>query len=266
LEFLVGQLAGENGALERTAAARTVGDATLTPQQLVRLLPSIAAAGPLELPALVRAFQAAGDPAVGNKLVETLAMSPGLTSLSSSALTKLLAAYPDDVRAAAKPILARLEAGADEQRKRLADLLPHLIDGDAARGRSAFFSAKAACSACHRAGDEGGRIGPDVTKIGGIRSVADLAESILIPSASLARGYESYNVTTRLGLVHAGLLARETATAIYLQSTERTEIRINRDEIDQIAPSAVSIMPQGLDQILSTEELRDIIAFLKSLQ
>ncbi len=266
LDFLLSQLAAEIGALERTAAARTVGDAALRPEQLARLLPSISAAGPLELPALVRAFQTASDSAIGSKLVEALAGSPGLMSLSRSAIAELLARYPDEVRAAAKPILARLDAGADQQRKQLADLLPRLADGDSTRGKSVFASSKAACSACHRAGDEGGRIGPDLSKIGGIRTKGDLAESILIPSASLARGYESYTVTTQSGQVHAGLLARETATAIYLQTTERAEIRIDRGEIDQIAPSVVSIMPQGLDKILSADELRDLIAYLRSLK
>ncbi|HEY2837932.1 MAG TPA: hypothetical protein VGJ26_02200, partial [Pirellulales bacterium] len=55
---------------------------------------------------------------------------------------------------------------------------------------------------------------------------------------------------------------RESATAVYLRTTDRAEIRIARSDIDELAPSSVSIMPQGLDKTLTAEELRDLIEFL----
>ena len=115
-------------------------------------------------------------------------------------------------------------------------------------------------------GERGEKIGPDLSKIGKIRNRRDLAEAILFPSASLARGYESFGVMTKDGQVHSGLLGRETATAIYLRTTERAEIRVPRDDIEELVPNATSIMPQGLEKILSPSELGDVIAYLESLR
>ncbi len=94
----------------------------------------------------------------------------------------------------------------------------------------------------------------------------DLLEAILFPSASLARGYESYQVATKEGKVHSGLLRRETAAAIFLRTTERAEIRVSRDELEEMSPSSTSIMPQGLDKTLSPSELADLVAYLGSLK
>jgi putative heme-binding domain-containing protein len=61
---------------------------------------------------------------------------------------------------------------------------------------------------------QGGRIGPELTKIGSIRAPIDLLESVVYPSATIARGYESYIVETTQGKTFTGLLARETSEAI----------------------------------------------------
>ena len=62
------------------------------------------------------------------------------------------------------------------------------------------------------------------------------------------------------------VVGRETADAIYLRGTDRSEMRIRRDQIDQIAPVSVSVMPQGLDKTLTGEALRDLLAYLASLK
>src|SRR5262249_23813675 len=106
----------------------------------------------------------------------------------------------------------------------------------------------------------------DLSKIGSIRTPQDLLESIVFPSASLVRGYEPYTVATKDGRVFNGILGRDTVEAIYLITADRTEIRIPRSAIDEIGPSRVSIMPQGLDGQLSQRELSDLVAFLSSLK
>jgi putative heme-binding domain-containing protein len=82
----------------------------------------------------------------------------------------------------------------------------------------------------------------------------------------LARGYESVSAVTKDGKAHSGLLSRETGAAIYLRTTERAEIRIDRGDLEELIPSAASIMPQGLEKALSPRELADVIAFLQSLK
>ena len=81
----------------------------------------------------------------------------------------------------------------------------------------------------------------------------------------LWRGHIRLPGTTR-GTVHTGILKRETAEAIYLVNADRAEVRIPRSEIEALEPGKVSIMPQGLDALLSRQELADLIAFLQSLR
>src|SRR5256714_5694833 len=110
----------------------------------------------------------------------------------------------------------------------MAEMEPLLWGGDPGRGRLVFFGVKGACSACHTVEKAGGNIGPDLSKIGAVRSGRDLLEALVFPSASFARGYEPYVVETRGGQVVTGILARETPDALTLVTTERAEVRISR--------------------------------------
>ena len=134
------------------------------------------------------------------------------------------------------------------------------------RGKNLFTVKKTSCIACHRVGTQGGNVGPDLSKVGQIRSQTDILESILFPSASFVRGFESVAVATDDGREVTGILSRETPEAVYIKTTQREEIRIPRDAVDEINPSKLSIMPTGLDKVITREELRDIVAYLRSLK
>src|SRR5262249_47080284 len=123
-----------------------------------------------------------------------------------------------------------------------------------------------ACAACHTAAGFGEKIGPDLSKIGNIRTEADLLESIVFPSNSLVRGYESFVVNLKDGKSHSGMIRRETGDPVHLITSDRTELRIPRAKMESLEPSRVSIMPQGLDSQLTRQELSDLIAFLRSLK
>jgi putative heme-binding domain-containing protein len=265
-DFLLGRLDREVPPLERLAAAQALGSAHLEDDQLTNLTRVIATAGGLELPYLLAPFEHNQTAAVGDELVRALAQTPALTNLTPAALRRTLQGYPAGVRQAAGPLLRRLAPDAEQQKARLAELEPLLTGGDRAGGREVFYGKKATCALCHAVRGEGGHIGPDLSTIGAIRSGRDLLESIVFPSASFARGYEPYVVTTREGTVHTGTLARETADAVTLHSADRSEVRIARANIDTIEPGRVSIMPQGLDAQISRQELRDLLAFLQSLR
>jgi putative heme-binding domain-containing protein len=149
---------------------------------------------------------------------------------------------------------------------RLADLVNNLGTGDIARGQAVFNGDKAACLSCHAIGAIGGRIGPDLTRIGRVRADRDLVEAIVFPSVSFVRSYEPVQVRTRAGAEHAGMLRSETPEAIVLGTVDGEETRIPRGDITSIEPGAVSLMPQGYDALLSREELSDLVAFLRASQ
>jgi putative membrane-bound dehydrogenase-like protein len=264
--FLLGCLDAEKPALLRLAAAQALGTAGCDDTQLGTLTISVAAAGALELPRLLGAFERCKNPTVGKRLVTGLEKSAVTESLPAEALRRALAGFPDEVRRQAEPILKRLDADLEKQKARLAELEPLLAGGDAARGREVFWGKKAACAACHAVGGQGGRVGPDLSKIGGIRGGRDLLEAIVFPSASFVRGFEPVLVRTKDGAVYDGLIARETADAIYLTLADRSEKRLARAAVGEFRQSRVSIMPQGLDAQLGRDELRDLLAYLQSLK
>ena len=112
----------------------------------------------------------------------------------------------------------------------------------------------------------GGRIGPDLTSIGRVRGERDLLESIVFPSASFARGYEPVVVTLRSGETRSGVLRSDTRDAIVLATGLRDETRILRDQVVDIQPGTVSLMPAGLADQLTPRELADLLAFLAAAQ
>jgi putative heme-binding domain-containing protein len=264
--FMLDQLKPDGPPLLRLAAARGFSEAKLDEAQYIRLAKQAATAGPLELPVLVASFEKSASPAAAQALLAALEKSPSLTSLTAPALSKALQRVPDDARYRVQDLSKRLNLDAAKQKDRLDDLMPLATGGSIEQGRDIYFGNKASCSACHAINNKGGGVGPDLGKIGAIRSGRDLLESIVFPSASFARGFEPYVVETKAGKTHNGILARESTDAVYLLTTERVEIRIGREEIESFVPGRVSIMPQGLDTTLSRRELQDLLAYLQSLR
>jgi putative membrane-bound dehydrogenase-like protein len=264
--FLRACLAGDQAPLLRLAAAEALGQAHLTSGQLQMLGANVAEAGPLEIGRLVAAFEQTDDPRAGRMLLKSLDKSPSLAALSSRTLRDAVRHQPDEVRHDADALLKKFEVDDGKQKAHLTELQSLANGGDSERGRIVFFNGRTACSACHTIQNQGGRIGPDLSKIGGIRAPVDLLESVVFPSATIVRGYESYVVETSGGVSYTGLLARETADAIFLTTTERAEIRVPRASIDSIKQSRQSIMPQGLEGQMSRQELQDLLAYLKSLK
>ncbi len=128
------------------------------------------------------------------------------------------------------------------------------------------MSEKAKCSSCHRIGEQGQRVGPDLTTIGANRTAGDLLESMVFPSASIVRDYESYKVLTIDGRALSGLLVRESAKAIEIQQASGEKVTLRQEDIEQITTSTVSIMPAGLDEALTETQLLDVVRYLQSLK
>ena len=134
--------------------------------------------------------------------------------------------------------------------------------GDAARGRAAFLAGTGACVTCHRVGTDGGRVGPELSRIGAIRTRRDLVESIAFPNATLARGYETFQVERAGAEPLVGLIPRETAENLVVVTVDGRETVVPRGSVTRQEPLAVSLMPSGLDRSMPPETLADLVAFL----
>ncbi|GIW80765.1 MAG: glucose dehydrogenase [Gemmatales bacterium] len=264
--LLLDQLQDRTPPLVRLAAAEALGSSRLNDDQLIALAKVIARSAALELPRLLTAFATSKSERVGMELVAALDRAPGLMGISPQALERIVRMYPKTVQDSAVRLFEKLQVDSEKQKALLASLKGILSTGVKERGRAVFFSQKAACTTCHAVDGQGGRIGPDLSKIGSIRTPEDLLEAIVVPSASFVRGYEPFVVETAAGRVYNGIILRETADAIFLMTPERAEVRVPRDQIESLSPARDSIMPKGLDQQMSRQELADLIAYLKSLK
>ena len=264
--FLRGQLDPSQPSLQRSAAATALAKAPLSADQQLKLAGAMSGVGALEAPKLLPAFERKPTEVLGLTLVSALRQSPGLAGVRVAQLRPLIAKYPARVQQVATPLLEALNANVAQQNARIDALLPTLTGGDINRGHLVFNSEKTACTLCHKIGYRGGLLGPDLTTIGKIRSDRDLLEAIVFPSATLVRGYEPFTVTTKTGETHTGIVRRDDATAVELATGPAAQQHISRADITDLQPSNVSPMPPGMDAVLTSQELADLVAFLKSRQ
>ena len=197
-------------------------------------------------------------------LTELASASKSLAALRAETLKPHLTNYPASVQQKAEALLASLNTDAAQQKQHLDDMLSSVKGGDIRRGQAIFNSPKAACSACHAIGYLGGNVGPDLTKIGTIRNERDLLEAIVYPSASFVRSYEPMIVATRGGEEYSGVLKKDSADEVVLATGPNTEQRLARADITDMRPGTMSVMPSGLAEQLTKEELADLLAFLKA--
>ncbi|MEY4566884.1 MAG: hypothetical protein RLY14_1854, partial [Planctomycetota bacterium] len=250
---------------ERAVAIECLQRSKLSEEQLLVLAKQIDQLGPMELSRVLTLLEACHSPIVNEQLVSALEKSSVTQSMPGDRFQRHFANHPVDMRDRALTRLAKLTDSTLEQRKqRLDDVLSKLGPGDPLRGFQIFHGTKASCGACHEIGYRGGNVGPDLSRIGSIRSRRDLVEAILYPSVSFVRSYEPVAVMTSDGDVISGLMVEETTDAITLIQAADQRTRLKRSDIEEIRPGKTSVMPAGLEQILTIEELADLIALLET--
>ena len=172
-----------------------------------------------------------------------------------------LAAHPDKAIAAkAKALLAKGGGLPDADRQKVIDqLLPALLKGgDASKGKLVFTQQ---CAKCHMHSGEGGKVGPDLSGMAA-HPKSELVIHILDPSRSVEGNFVQYTVSTTDGRVLNGLLASETKTSIELLDAEGKKQVILREDIDELAASKKSVMPEGFEKQVPVESLTDLLQFL----
>jgi putative membrane-bound dehydrogenase-like protein len=264
LSFLFANLDPAKPVAMRAAASSVLAQAKLNEAQLLALADTIKTVGPMEVSRLLAAFEQQPSEAVGLKLMAALKESKGFSGVRPDALKSLMTKYPPTVQEKGNELLALLNVDESKQKAHLDELLATLPKGDVRGGQAVFNSAKAACTSCHKMGYVGGNVGPDLTRIGQARTERDLLEAIVYPSASFVRSYEPVLVLTKDDEAYSGVLRKDAADEIVLVTGPNAEVHVARSDITEIRPSKVSVMPAGLDTLLSKQELADLVAFLKN--
>jgi putative membrane-bound dehydrogenase-like protein len=264
-KFVADKLAPDAATPMRSLAAEILGRSRLSHDQLVSLAALTKTVAPLEIDQLLGAFsQETADDSVAAALLDSLSKSKSFSSLRADTVRRALKKFGPKIQEQTETLLARLTPDAAKNKARLDSLLASQKDGDVRRGQLVFNSAKAACASCHTIGYVGGKVGPDLTRIGAIRAERDLLESIVFPSSSFVQSFEPIIVETNDGDVHSGILRKNDNDEVLLVTGPDQEVRIGRKEIKAMRPGAVSVMPAGLDQQLTPQELTDLVTFLKA--
>ena len=130
--------------------------------------------------------------------------------------------------------------------------------GNPAAGAAVF---KKLCISCHRMGNEGVEVGPDLATLND-KSPESLLVAILDPNRALESKYAAFTVATVNGRVLSGLIASESATSVTLRRQEGKDDVLLRSEIEEMTASGQSLMPEGIEKDLTPRDLADLIAYI----
>ncbi|HLX64223.1 MAG TPA: HEAT repeat domain-containing protein, partial [Planctomycetota bacterium] len=148
----------------------------------------------------------------------------------------------------------------------MADYKSALLGGDADAGRKIFYeNASGQCIRCHKLNGFGGTVGPELKGIGAREKREYLLESIVDPSAKIAKGYETVLVKTTEGKIYTGVLKTDDETKIVLIQGDGKSVEIPKAEVKTRKNQEESTMPQ-MGSVLSKMDIRNLVEFLVSLK
>jgi len=236
----------------------------LSKAEAERMVANIDAVPPQHLMTAIESVHRSGIAAVETSMLDCLRGLPSARTLPRGFLTNLYKRSEKPLQSLAARTTAELESPPEDVEQAVSAKLSQIAGGDPVRGLQVFRSQKAACSGCHRMGYIGKEVGPDLTRIGRSRTASALLEAILFPSARLEQSYQSTRILTVDGQIHNGLVRSQNQELLELQLNAERTIAIPQDDIERIEPSSVSVMPKGIEQLLSEQELADLLALLQA--
>jgi putative heme-binding domain-containing protein len=136
------------------------------------------------------------------------------------------------------------------------------LQGDHGRGEQLFWSQAVNCGKCHRIGERGTPVGPDLSSIGKLRSREDLLDSLLVPSRRIEPKYASYVAQTADVRSTIGVLVKRDEKTIVIRDAEGKEITLSADNVQEMQPSRTSLMPEGQMSGLNAQEAADLLEYL----
>src|SRR5690606_17899921 len=149
----------------------------------------------------------------------------------------------------------------EDRQKVLADYQQALeLPADPVRGQEVF---KQRCATCHRIGDIGVNVAPDISD-SRTKTPLQILTDILHPNRAIDSNYISYTIITTDGRALTGIIASETGGSVTIRQPENKTITLSRQEIDEMQSSGVSLMPEGLEKDINHQQMADLVAFIKN--
>lgn len=134
------------------------------------------------------------------------------------------------------------------------------LKSDPVRGRDLF---KANCSTCHRVGDLGTDIGPDISD-SRVKTSLQILTDVLQPNRAIDANFVSYVLTTSDGATFSGIIVAQSSSAVSLKQQDGKVVTIQIDSISQLSSTGLSLMPEGLEKNLTLQDMADLVSFVKN--
>jgi putative membrane-bound dehydrogenase-like protein len=182
-----------------------------------------------------------------------------VAELETAQVNRLIKHRDTKLRERAKRLLAA--AIPEDRKKVLADYQVVLkMDADPKRGQPIF---KKNCATCHRIGEIGVNVAPDISD-SRVKQPAQILADVLQPNRAIDNNYISYSVITVDGQALTGIISSDTATSITLRQPEDKTVTLLRSDIDEMRSNGISLMPEGLEKAIPPQDMADLIAFIKN--
>ena len=137
-------------------------------------------------------------------------------------------------------------------------------NGDPRRGADVFLAATTACTSCHRVGDRGGQVGPELTTVAKCLSPEEIVESLYWPARTVKPEYRATALTLADGRVLQGIVKEDGAAAVILVDAAGTSHRVAPADIEERIEVG-SLMPANVFTSLPVEQRRDLVRYLLEL-
>lgn len=179
--------------------------------------------------------------------------------IDAARLGRLLRIGDAPLRSRAEKALA--DAIPADRQKVLADYQVVLtLAGEPRRGQEIF---KKHCAQCHRVGEIGVNVAPDISD-SRVKQPTQILTDVIQPNRSIDGNYISYSAQTTDGRVLTGVLSAETPTSVTLRQPEDKSVTLLRSELESLKSNGISLMPEGLEKAIPHQDMADLIAFIKN--
>ena len=164
----------------------------------------------------------------------------------------------DEVKRRAEALFS--DAGVVTRKEAMAKMRPALtMKGDIAKGKEQF---EMLCGQCHQFGEMGKNVGPVLTEISR-KSKESLLHDILDPNAAVDTKYINHQAKTQDGNIYTGIVTQESDSEIVLKMLGGQEVSISKKNLVQLSSLGISMMPEGQEANMSTQDMADLLAFLQ---
>jgi putative heme-binding domain-containing protein len=152
------------------------------------------------------------------------------------------------------------DSGVSNRQAAMDKMKPALtLKGNDVNGKKIFSNT---CATCHKYGSIGQEVGPVLTEISR-KSKATMLHDILDPNAAVDPKYVNHSLETKSGAIHMGIVANETDKSVTIHKIGGEKVLINKSEIKKFRSLGTSLMMEGFENALSTQEMADLLEFLQ---